>query len=195
MRLTIILFITTIFLGCSKKQDKSTVYYIIKHPDITKSDTSDMPPPPPPPALFYGQHNFILFDSARIFYHNKHVFYTCGTGLDRSKPPHLFLTPDSLTEIMPNELPNFLTANIPSRNSNERHFAVIISSQTDTITNGAYKIITDFLKMKQINTVGARNWTEEEKYVVLSKVNNKKYNSDSVDWKIGFDSKFTPPTN
>ncbi len=40
-----------------------------------------------------------------------------------------------------------------------------------------------------------RNWTEEEQFVTTAKIENRKYDPNSIDWKIGFDTMFTPPTD
>ncbi len=182
-------------MSCATKQDiKDEVYYVVKHPKPNTKDFGDNPPPPLP-ITFYGNYNFILLDTSKIFYHQVHQYYTCGTGVDFTKPPKLFLTPDSLREIKIGDLSEFLNNSITDSVARMRHFFASISYPTDTIRNRAFKLITDFFKTKDIRLYNIRNWTEEEKYVTTAKVENKKYNPDSVDWKVGFDITFVPPTD
>lgn len=192
--LTILTFILLLF-GCSTRQDNvNDVYYVIKHPTTTKQGTRDVPPPAPPLITYYGNLNFILLDSSTIYFHIQHINRFCGTGIDDTKPPRVFLIPDSLTKLSINDLPQFLATSISDSLASDRHFFASISSPTDTIKNRAFKIITDFFKLKKIIRYNIRNWTEEEKFVTTAKIENKKYNPDSVDWKVGFDIIFNPPT-
>lgn len=196
MRLTIIIFIATIFLfSCSTKQDKSEIYYVVKHEKI-KPDTDSIPPPPALPLPFYGNYNFILLDTSKIFYHTKNKHYSCGYGLDFTKPFDLFLTPENLTEMEINNLDLFLKS-IPDSIISDRYFFTSLSSPKDTIKNRAFKIITTFLKSKNIKYYNVRNWTEEEQYVTTAKLENKKYDRNAVEWKVGFGDRinFIPPTD
>ncbi|WP_443938221.1 hypothetical protein [Pedobacter sp. MW01-1-1] len=191
--LTILIFIFLLF-GCSTRQDKvGEVYYVVKHPTATTQDTDDVPPPPPP--TYYGNLNFILLDSSTIYFHSQHIYRFCGTGIDDTKPPRVFLTPDSLTKLSINDLPQFLATSITDSLASDRHFFASISSPTDTIRNRAFKTITDFFKSKKIMRYNIRNWTEEEQFVTKAKIENKKYNPDSADWKVGFDIIFNPATD
>ncbi len=191
-----ILTITFLLFGCSTKQVKQDeVYYVVKHPTISTQDTGDDPPPPPPPTTYYGNFNFILLDSSTIYFHSQHIYRFCGTGIDDTKPPKIFLVPDSLTKLSLDDLPHFLTTSINDSLATDRHFFASISSPTDTIRNRAFKTITDFFKSKKIMRYNIRNWTEEEQFVTIAKIENKKYNPDSVDWKVGFDIIFNPPTD
>jgi hypothetical protein len=172
------------FLSCSpKKTDENNVYYVIKNGE-EKLKPGELIPPPP---LFYGQSNFILLDSTKIFYHDNYIFHWCGTGIDFTKPPRLLITPDSLVEVKMKDISSFLKKVIPDSIQNDKHYRVIISSPTDTIKNKAFETITNFLKAKKIEIHNIRNWTEEEKYVLNSKIENKKYYPSTVNWKIGFD--------
>jgi len=193
--LTILTF-TFLLIGCSTKQNKvNEVYYVVKQPTTTTQDTGNVPPPPPPPTTYYGNFNFILIDSSTIYFHSQHIYRFCGTGIDDTKPPRVFLTPDSLTKLNINDLPQFLATSITDSLASDRHFFASISSPTDTIRNKAFKIITDFFKSKKIMRYNIRNWTEEEQFVTTAKIENKLYNPDSVDWKVGFDIIFNPPTD
>jgi hypothetical protein len=145
--------------------------------------------------MFYGRHNFILADKNRVFYHDKYVYYSCGTGIDFSKPPRLFLSADSLIEIKFDVLNSFLQKNLPDSMVNDKWVTANISSKTDTIKNKAFKILTDYFKVKNIRRYGIRNWTEEETFAVTAKINNISYDPKSADFVIGFDTKFIPPTD
>jgi len=174
--------------SCSTKKGlDEQVFYIIKHPDNLHVDTSDIPSPPPPPLIFYGRHNFVLVDTSRVFYHDNYVFYSCGNGVDFSKPPRLFLTPDSLTEISIEYLQTFLKNNIHDSIQSRQWTSANISSYSDTIKNRAFKIITEYFKSKNIKRYGIRNWTEEETFVVTAKMNNSIYDPTAAIFKLGFD--------
>lgn len=194
---TLLAFISIfVIFSCSSKKDiEDKVYYIIKHPNKLLIDSSDIPSPPPPPLMYYGQHNFILPDSSRIFYHDNHVFYSCGNGVDFSKPPRLFLAPDSLTEINIDELNTFLKNHIPDTLHNGRWISANISSRLDTIKNAAFKIITDYFKTKGLKRYGIRNWTEEENFSATAKLNKAPYNPKTADFITGFDVQFVPPAD
>lgn len=191
--LTISTFIFLLF-GCSKEKTDE-VYYVIKHPTTTTQNTGDAPPPTPPTTSYYGTFNFILLDSSTIYFHNRHNYRFCGTGIDDTKPPRVFLTPESLTKLNLNDLTQFLTTSISDSLAADRQFFASISSSTDTIKNRAFKIITDFFKAKKITRYNIRNWTEEEQFVTTAKIENKVYNPDLIDWKVGFDIIFNPPTD
>jgi hypothetical protein len=189
----VLISIFAIFSCSTKKQTDKEVYYIIKKSSKLQVDTVDIPAPPPPPLIYYGQHNFILTDSTHVFYHDYHVFFSCGNGVDFSKPPRLFLAPDSLTEIKINELQTFLRSNIPDTLENGRWISANISSSSDTIFNIAFKIITDYFKSKNIKRYGIRNWTEEENFATTAKLNKTPYDPMTADFQTGFDVKFIPP--
>ncbi len=183
-----------LFVSCSpKKEVKNSVYYIIKYPDTLKQGPANNEPPPPPLA-FYGQHNFVLYDSSRVFYHNNYVFYRCGTGIDFSRPPRLFLTPDSLTEIKINELPTFLKTTVTESGKDGYRMFTNIASPTDTIRNPAFEIITTYFKTAGIKAYGIRRWTEEEAFATRAKVKHSTYNPKTAGFKTGFDHPEIPPS-
>jgi len=194
--LTILTFSFLLFSCSTEQGDKDEVYYVVKHPKASVQQTGDsLPPPPPPPTTYYGNFNFILLDSSTIYFHSQHIYRTCGTGIDETKPPKVFLVPDSLAKLNIADLPQFLASSINDSVAADRHFFASISSPTDTIRNKAFKIITDFLKSKKVMRYNIRNWTEEEQFVTTAKIENRKYDPNSIDWKIGFDTMFTPPTD
>jgi hypothetical protein len=122
-----------------------------------------------------------------VFYHNNYLWHRCGTSIDWTKPPRVYLTADSLTEINIDELEKFLTENIlDSMTNGDRTFASI-SSIKDTIRNNSFKVITDYLKSKNINSYNIRSCTEEEQFSLNSKLENKKYDPKTAIYKIGFD--------
>ncbi|MES2688872.1 MAG: hypothetical protein V4658_00625, partial [Bacteroidota bacterium] len=93
--------------GCGKPKESNAAYYVIGEKDTARANGPSLP------HFFYGDHNFILMDSATVFYHDNKVVRFCGTGIDYTKPPALALWPDSLTEIKPEELHTFLEKTIP----------------------------------------------------------------------------------
>ena len=191
MRL-LILIISVLLLSCSTKKDNSVdFYHVIKHIDTTRQNNEGKFAPPPPPIMFYGHHNFILLN-AQIFYHNNITIRSCGVGLDLTKPPRLFLTPEKLTEIKLSELNDFLKTNVPDSLVNGDNESVIISSPTDTIRNPAFNIIKQFFAKKNIMH-GIRNLTEEENFALNAKIRNEKYNPENQKFIIGFDIRFEPP--
>jgi len=193
MKFIILIIFTTLF-SCSTDKDNSVdFYYVIKHIDTTRQNNEDKFAPPPPPIMFYGQHNFILLNS-QIFYHNNNIIRSCGYGLDLTKPPRLYITPDKLTEIKPSELSMFLKTNIPDSLVNGDNVSAIISSPTDTIKNSSFNIIKEYFVKKNIMH-GIRNLTEEENFALDAKIKNKKYDPQKQNFKIGFDIHFEPPSN
>lgn len=196
-QITILLIANLLLYSCSESHDKKDqIYYVIKHQQETIVPESDSLPPPPFPNPFYGNYNFILIDTSTIYCHKKNKRYSCGFGLDFTKPFHLFLTPEDLSEIKINNLEIFLKS-IPDSIITDKHFFASISSPKDTIRNRAFKVITDFLKSRNIQFYNIRNLTEEEQYVLTAKLENKKYDPSLVDWKVGFGDtpKFNPPTD
>jgi hypothetical protein len=177
----ILFFLTLIVISCKSKNE---IYYVIKKIKNVKTENSTIFYP----TFFYGQHNFIIVNSNKIYYHNKYVFHWCGTGIDFTKPSHLYITPDSLIEIRINNLRTFLKKNLVFNNNYSNEKLVSISSSTDTIRNEGLKIIVDYLKHDKEIMYNIRNWTEEEKYVSLAKFKNKKYEPNKIKWKIGFDT-------
>lgn len=182
-----------LFVSCSPKKDgENPVFYIISHPDsLQQGPANNVPPPPPIP--FYGQHNFVLYDSSRVFYHNNYVFHRCGTGIDFSRPPRLFLAPDSLTEIKLSELPAFLKTTILESGEDGYRMFTNIASPTDTIRNPAFEIITSYFKTAGIKAYGIRRWTEEEAFATRAKVEHSTYDPKTAEFETGFDIGFIPP--
>ncbi|MGZ4047778.1 MAG: hypothetical protein ACXVNN_00375 [Bacteroidia bacterium] len=187
MKNVIVIFISTLlFCSCTFKQDNaSKIYYVIQHQKEEVVLDKDGMPPPPLLKSFYGDYNFILLDSSTIYCHEKNKHYSCGYGLSYTKPVLLFLTPEDLSEIKISNLEAFLKS-IPESIVSDQHFYASISSPNDTIKNKAFEIIADFFKSKNIKCYNIRNLTEEEQYVLTAKLENKKYDPNAVDWKIGF---------
>ncbi len=191
MKSILIIIIIISLFSCSTKPDSETQkYFIIKH--LVKTTPNTIESPPIPPLMFYGQHNFILLDS-KIFYHDNNIIRRCGTGLDNSKPPRLYLTKDSLTEIPFADLATFLNRNMPDSITNLFDITASISSPSDTIKNPAFFIIKEYFKSKNIQCYVIRNWTEEENYALTAILKNKPYDPNTVDFKVGFDIMFIPP--
>ena len=126
-------------------------------------------------------------DTCKVYYFKNYIFYTCGIIGDLGKPPKLFLTPDSLTELKLDALPDFLETNIADTIVKHDFVMVSIASQTDTIRNIAFKYIVEYLKKIGLKRYNIRNLTEEERYVSIAKKEHKLYNPDSVEWRVGFD--------
>lgn len=180
--------IVILMLNCStKKTTHVEPYYVIKQLKSNTAFFGAILLPPLPPSIFYGNYNIILLGKDKIFYHKNNRFYTCATGLDLTKPPRLFLEPASLREIKINDLSAFLNNIFPADSSEAIAFSVVISSQNDTIKNDAFRLIFKQIKEKKIKRYSIRNWTEEEKFVLQAKMENRKYNADTEKWLVGFD--------
>lgn len=165
-------------MACHQRIEKEQ-YVVIKN--VIKQDSTGYEE-----NFYYGNMNFILFDSTHIYFHDKCVFYMCGTGIDFSKPPRIYLYPDSLKEIKQKDLPVFLKRQKLKGKFHDFQ-SVSVSSPTDTIRNQAVFIIRNYFKNKKDVYVGIRKCTEEEYYVSQAKISGKKYKPDAVEWKIGFD--------
>lgn len=191
----IFLLLLIALVSCTSSIKKDPDFYVIKHPSTANPDTAkdSMPPPPDLPWLFYGHHNFILLDSSRVFYHTKHIFYKCGTGLDLSKPPRVDLLPTDLAEIKIKDLAVFLKDHVRDSLIEDeyglrgKYTAASISSPADTIRNTAFFIIRDHFNQKKIKMYVIRNLTEEETYASAAKITGKAYDPRKMSWKIGFD--------
>lgn len=178
MKWHLIYLIGIVLLSCEEKQQKEPDYFVIN--PFVKDSLDEVEP------IFYGDHNFILADSEKIYYHDNSGYYygMCGTGIDFTKPPYLCLTPDSLREIKQEDLLGFLKKIAKKPN---RHLLISISSPVDTIRNNAVFVIRNFFENKKKDQlVGIRKFTEEEEYVVQAKLNNKAYNPRNISWKTGF---------
>ena len=180
-------FLCTLLISCSNKQEKKDeVYYIIKHPErVKRKDTFNLPRPP---EIFYGNFNFILVDSLRAFYFSSNNFFaSCIKTVQDSKPQRLNLTPNEIIEIKTSELPEFLKKlPIDSIKKYDRYSTGSISSAQDTIKNRAFKIINEYFLTHGVKYFAIRNLTEEEQYVSEAKIQNKIYDPDKIEWKIGF---------
>jgi hypothetical protein len=188
-----LIFFVLCFTGCKMETNKTiphnqrnnsdTIYYEINPPSKNKASTFK----PLPPQLFYGEHNFILYEQSKIFYHNEHLFHLCGTGIDYSKPPKIYLTADSLTEITIEELEQFLSQTLPQN----QHVSASISSNTSNIKNDAFPIILQYLKVNNFSIFAIRIWTEEEENAFYSKTNSTSYHPKTANFKTGFDSDYS----
>jgi hypothetical protein len=174
-------FIFPVFISCDINQKAKDYFYVIKSPVIHSVDSLDYSEP-----VFYGQNNFILYDSKTIFYHNKCVFHWCGTGIDYTKPDRLFLASGDLIKLKPGELKHFLETKFNWKNKHSSVRIMSISSSTDTIRNPAYSILLDFQKRHENMLVSVRKWTEEEEYVATAKMKKHPYESHKIKWKKGF---------
>lgn len=188
-KILVILILCLFVLGCFRRNDGGSKFcYVIKHPENILREVSDGPIHPLPPKSYYGYFNFILIDSNTIYLHYRYIYNFCGTGIDNSKPPKVFLVPDSLIKMRTEDIQHFIETSINESLLNNRNFYVSISSATDTIRHKAFNTLTDFFTSKKFHRYIVRNWTEEEMYVTTAKMNNKTYNPDSVKWYIGFDN-------
>lgn len=189
------LFICFIFLFSCTNHSEKEQYFVIK--DLTKHHKTTSDPQSIETPFFYGSHNFILINNSTIFYHDKFVWYSCGYGIDFTKPPRLYITPDSLVEIKLARLEQFLKDKTSRNNFLSGKMSgknlVTFSSPTDTIRNDALPILRKFFSTKKDFLVGIRRCTEEEKYVGYAKLSNSPYNGDRINWKIGFDQVSPPP--
>lgn len=176
----IILLLTLLVVSCNGNKKTTSPDYLVIQPFVSDSLNEVVEP------IFYGDHNFILADSEKIYYHDNsgYSYGMCGTGIDFTKPPFLCLTPDSLREIKQEDLSSFLKKIAKKPN---RHLLISISSPVDTIRNNAVFVIRNFFENKKKDQlVGIRKFTEEEEYVVQAKLNNKPYNPRNISWKTGF---------
>lgn len=179
------IFLLFIFSSCGENEKTTSPDYLVIKPFVADSLNEGVEP------IFYGDHNLILADSEKIYYHDNRCYYSgmCGTGIDFTKPPRLFLTPDSLQEIKKEELLNFLKRITKKW---KRNLLVSISSPVDTIRNKSVFVIQDFFKNKKNTTLGIRKFTEEEEYVVRAKLTNKVYDPRKIKWKTGFSIEIPP---
>ncbi|WP_162056189.1 hypothetical protein [Pontibacter pamirensis] len=172
-------------------EKQGEVYHVIKEPVVDSSNSA----PPPPPALFYGQHNFIVYPNGKTYYHNKFNDYGwCGTGVDTSNPDFINLLPSDLVELTDENLARFVRSVVQDTSSYHRKVSAILSSPTDSITNKHFKEIINVFRQENFNIYSVRKSTEEEKVVLKHKIENKEYNPDDINWEGEFGGiKFLPP--
>ena len=186
MKSILFYLICLLLFSCSSKhENKGTIYCVIKHPEKHKpAETFNLPRPP---EIFYGNFNFILIDSSKVFYFGRNrIRELCGTGADRSKPEKMNLTPEEFKEVKTKDLPIFLKHLPIDQIKKYESPSGSISSSKDTIRNSAFKIIYDYFMSHGVKYFAIRNLTEEEQYVSQAKIENKKYDPDKIEWKTGF---------
>ena len=172
-----------VLAACNSGEAEKDYLCVIKTPVILSKDSLDYSEP-----VFYGDNNFILYDSETILYHTPGCHGTgmgCGTGMDFSKPVKLYLTPEDLIKIRYSELDHFLKTKF-NRHNIPGTSILSISSSVDTIRNPAYTKLIDFQKRHKNMLVSVRKWTEEEEYVATAKMNHQKYDPTKIQWKVGF---------
>ena len=183
--------------SCNKKIENKEIYYIIQNENKQIENPND---PPMPPLVFYGYFNFIIMDGSDVYFYDKHPSNMNCEDRDGVHPPFLNLYPKDIKKVKLNDLNKFLEEVYSESKQKEsldtlkyehfetqRSFFTAISSQKDTITNNALKVIIDFMQKKEFTRYLIRNWTEEEKYVVLAKQKKLTYNPNEIKWDIGFD--------
>ena len=178
---TLFPFLFLCLAACNTDEAEKNYLYVIKSPLVYSKDSIVSNE-----LAFYGQNNFILYDSKTILYHNKCVFHWCGTGIDYTKPDRLFMTPGDFIKLKPSELKHFLETKFNWKNKHGHMSLMSISSSTDTIWNPAYSILIDFKKRHENMLVSVRKWTEEEEYVATAKMKKHPYESHKIKWKKGF---------
>lgn len=179
----IILFFIGLLLSSCKEKTKKEEYFVIH--EFRDTDSTDNLY-----KNFYGDYNFILSDSSRIFFYKYTKVYGCGTCMEsyvkyQLKPPFIRLHPDSLQEIQPQKLKVFLRQ-LPELEN------VRISSPVDTIRNNKLFIIQDYFKSKKDILLGIQRTTEEENEVLKAKISGKKYDMNTINWKVGFREGYHP---
>lgn len=183
--LIILFFIGFLFLACKQEPKKEDYFVIHEFIDADSTDSIE--------KIYYGDYNFILLDSSRIFFFKYTKIYGCGTCMESTlkyqhKPPFIDLHPDSLQVIEPKNLKAFLKK-IPELTTRE---IVMISSPVDTIRNKNMFVIRDYFKSKKDVLLGIQRTTEEENEVLKAKISGKKYDLKSINWKVGFRNEFDP---
>ena len=175
-------FLFLALAACNTSEAEKDYLCVIKSPVIHFKDSLDFSEP-----VFYGDGNFILYDSKTILYHEINCYgdgIGCGTGMDYSKPGKLYLTPEKLIEIKYSELDQFLKTKF-KRIKHNTHI-ISIGSSTDTVRNPGYTILMNFKNRHKNILVSVRKWTEEEEYVATAKMKNKEYDPAKIKWKVGF---------
>jgi len=186
----LLLSIITILGACCNEKDK-LLFYVIKPQKLKENQI----------PVFYSDKNFILYNDTTIYFHDKFVTYSCGTGIDFSKPSKLYLQPDTLKTVKLASIKTFLDSisKIPSDRNKQ---LILIASPKDTIRNQALLAIRNYYRNKKNTLVGIRKCTEEETYVSNAKFMRSPYDSSKCKWKIGFGDempnevkvlKFLPP--
>lgn len=132
------------------------------------------------PVLFYGNFNFVLDSSNKVYFYSNKIVLGCGYD-DLSKPKFINLKPSEIRTIDTDSLDYFLASlKLNTKYSSE----MVISSLSDTIYCRELDFILDYIGKQKTNLVyQIRERTEEESIVLQHLKQNKPYNSDLVDWK------------
>lgn len=146
-----LLFVQIIIQSCSKPSPSKAVItlpYVISLEDSLlkiKEYKKGVPPPPPIQKYAFGDMNFVLGDSNEIFYHGKHIFRMCGTGLDESKADFLNLGRYDLVRVDESIVKQLITDNLQY---SEYRF-VVVSSKSDTINSPVLETIVSTTKQNK----------------------------------------------
>lgn len=180
-----LLFLTS--CGTPYKPKVSIPYILSSNPIKCKDTTIACVP------IFYGAHNFILYNDSTIYYHTyKPDLIFCGTGIDSSKPPYIGLVPEGLTLVKIKDLKSFCKKHVDPDLKDDNNLILILSPKK-IIWNKALPLLYYHFKNEVKMRTGIHNCTEEQIYVSRAKFSKKEYNPKEIKWEIGFDSYYSIP--
>ncbi len=172
-------------LSCEKKTfEKSApeTYYVISAKDSVEKAKFPIEHPP------FGEMNFVLADSNRVFYYRTIMPWICMPSNDK-RPPFLGLQPRDLIELPQESLKDFILLNY----SHQENFNLVsVASKVDTIKTKNLKVLMDGFAKAEVKQYFVRRTTHEEDVVLEYKINRKIYLSSKIKWdttRILIDSK------
>lgn len=200
--LTILLI--ALLLACNKPAisvEKPDYYYVLKGNENNDYEVKGDTTSPVIAKMYYGQYNFILSGDSSIYLYKRLLGLKCGNGLDfvdRKKPDHIFLVPESLDKLTICQADYLLNWAITEKPVYGRYDLIIsIASTTDTIRNHGYAVIKNCIEHNLLKGSKLlwfqRRLTEQERIVLDYKISNKPYTEDNIDWKEEFSYEITEP--
>lgn len=187
-------FLILLFLQSCENKPKNDYFFVIgdfrKEIEKTKDSSVSILP------VFYETHNFIFYNDTTIYYHYYDRFNWCGTGIDGSKPPHLYIVPESLKQVPIEQLFSFIKETTKIKEQHRDLTIVTVSTRNDTIRNLLIPFMIELYNKVPNFGVSVRRCTEEEEVVAKAKFTKTPFDPNNYKWKNGFDSPpIEPPTD
>lgn len=184
LKIILLLVIAFFMLQACETKPKDDYFFVINDlsEEIEYSKDSSLSILP----VFYETHNFIFYNDTTIYYHFYDRFDMCGTGKDPYKPPHLYITPDSLKRVSIDHLFYFMTETTNIKAQHRGLTIVTLSTRNDTIRNLLIPFMIDLYNKVPNFGVSVRRCTEEEEVVANAKFTNKPFDPYKQKWKNDF---------
>lgn len=187
MQRELLIFVAVIFstlVSCNKGSEKSIKesYYVISVEDSINQINFPIEHPA------FGDMNFLLADSNRVFYYRTIAPMICVSS-DGKIPPFTGLDVKDLIELPNKCLEDFVLLNYQRQ---ENFNLISVASKSDTIKSKNFKILMSGFAKAKVKQYYIRRTTHEEETVLDYKIKRKPYSPDEIKWdttRIFFDKK------